>query len=207
VPAPLTPPHFDPPRLPPSPPPAPPQFVDQDPPGNQNCPDADGNLVPCTGGCVVLARDWPEYSLMDTRCNKFLPDASPNPAYNPGACNTGMGLVISHFGTPERISDSFDCPTNQDTGLPGERTITINMACDNSVNGLAIDLIYENKTLPNGKPNPSGVCQYIANTRSKYACATAGDPFDPYRDDPAHSFGFVVLGASASAKSAGRERG
>jgi hypothetical protein len=41
-------------------------------------------------------------------------------------------------------------------------------------------------------------CRYLISGRSAAACGVKGDPFDyqGYSDDPAHSFGFVVLGAT-----------
>lgn len=39
-------------------------------------------------------------------------------------------------------------------------------------------------------------CHYLITGSTKAACGVKGDPFAPFNDDPAHSFGFVVLGAT-----------
>lgn len=41
----------------------------------------------------------------------------------------------------------------------------------------------------------SPTCHYTISGSSPAACASNGDPFDPYKDNPADSFGFVVLGS------------
>lgn len=144
------------------------QFLDTDPAGNPcpKCPDADTGLqVCCTGNCVVLAHDIPRYDLVD-----------PN--------NVNAGITISHAGMPPSENDNFLCPTDPTTNLPIERQLTIVLQCDKSVSDVVIDVANETST-----------CHYQLTGRSKAACASKGDPFDPYRDDPAHSFGFVVLGS------------
>lgn len=120
----------------------------------------------CTSQCIMAAVDEPDYELI-----------------NPGDVNGGV--EIFHAGVAPDAGSPFGCPYDPKVGCSGSRSMTYYFTCDkNQKNGLG--KVYINETSP---------CQYFIQATTSYACATKGDPFDPYRDNPADSFGFVVLGA------------
>jgi hypothetical protein len=137
------------------------------------CTDWDYNVtVPCTANCEVLGTEYFHFELIDVN----------NPA-------TG-GVRMKHGAMPPIAADK--CPTGAN-GLGLLRDFVVNIACDFSVpnNQLVIHGYTE-----------SPQCTYLFNVSSSAGCGAAGDPYDPvyirsdyYRDDPGHSFGFVVLGA------------
>lgn len=152
------------------------QFWTEDPPCTPPgaCTDPEtGKSACCTGDCTVIAHDIPRYDLMDGN--------------NP---KTG-GVVITHAGMPPDAQDPFKCNPDPKTGCYGSRQLTINLGCDQSSKDMT-KLTVKGITEPGG----SGSCAYVLTATSPAACGSPGDPFDPYRDDPAHSFGFVVLGAT-----------
>jgi len=136
------------------------------------CTDWDtGAPICCTGECAVLGTQYFQFSLLD-----------PN---NP---LTG-GIQFVHTGMPPDINDPFNCPVNPVNNLARERQLIIQIACDQG-----------------GSKNPPtlsgiiaaevGTCLYTISAKSYAACGIKGDPYDGYYDDPGHSFGFVVLGAT-----------
>lgn len=120
----------------------------------------------CTSQCIMAAVEEPDYELI-----------------NPGDVNGGV--EIFHAGVAPDADSPFKCPFDPKVGCSGARSMTYYFTCDkNQRNGLGN--VYINET---------SSCQYFIQATTSYACATKGDPFDPYRDNPADSFGFVVLGA------------
>lgn len=83
-------------------------------------------------------------------------------------------------------ADPFNCPINPLTGLARERQLTINLLCDPQGSTTSIKVL--------GASEPS-TCAYVLTATTKAACGVKGDPFDGYRDNPGHSFGFVILGS------------
>lgn len=157
------------------------QILSAAPSPNPGCMDTTGATVPCSGQCVVLGTDFFKFALLD----------ETNPA-------TG-GVVLSHTGMPPDADDPFPCPAMTPNGLTQERQLAIMIKCNAAVSGLQVLNVTE--------PSP---CSYLVTAQSSAACAATGDPFDlpaansgwlapgQYRDDPGHSFGFVILGVFLS---------
>lgn len=83
-------------------------------------------------------------------------------------------------------ADPFNCPINPATGLARERQLTIQLLCDQGGSTSSLTVL--------GTSEPT-TCSYVLTAKTAAACGVTGDPFDGFRDNPAHSFGFVVLGA------------
>lgn len=138
-------------------------------PQNPGCTDWNtGKPVCCTGQCAVLGTEFFTFNLIDPS----------NPL-------TG-GVSLVHVGMPPDDADPTNCPVNPATGLARERQLTMNIYCDQGGSATSLTVI--------GASEPS-VCSYVLELKSGAACGVKGDPFDGYRDNPGHSFGFVVLGS------------
>jgi len=149
------------------------QFWEPNPPcTTPTCTDWDtGAQMCCTGGCDVLSTQYFQFTLLD----------AGNPL-------TG-GVQFVHTGMPPDINDPFNCPVNPVNNLARERQLIIQIACDQGG-------AKSPPTLTNIAVNEPTTCVYVVTASSYAACGTKGDPYDGYFDDPAHSFGFVVLGAT-----------
>lgn len=135
------------------------------------CVDYDLNIPTCcTEECTILGTEFFQFYLMDNT-------------------NPDGGVQLVHSGMPPATGETFTCPADPVTGLQLDRQLTVQIKCDRSVpsTNYAIDSMTEPTT-----------CRYLISGRSAAACGVKGDPFDyqGYSDDPAHSFGFVVLGAT-----------
>jgi hypothetical protein len=98
------------------------------------------------------------------------------------------GVTLIHSGMPPDIEDPFQCPTNPSTGLVGERQLIIQLSCD--TRGSTSDISITSITEP-------ASCVYLIQASTRAACGVVGDPYTcGYSDNPAHSFGFVVLGVA-----------
>lgn len=127
---------------------------------------------PFTANCEVASRqqDFVSFSLI-----------------TPGNQNGGVQILTPPV--PSGSTDEYTCPPNA-RGL-SQRSVTMNVFCDASVDGIRI--IAGNGFIE----TPPSSCIYITTATSKAACPTTGftDVYADYRDNPAHSFGFVCLGA------------
>lgn len=139
-------------------------------PTQSGCFDWDTNTpVCCTGSCAVLGTEYFRFDIVDPS----------NPL-------TG-GVQLIHGGMPPDDADPYNCPINPATGLARERQLTIQLQCDPSGSATTLQVL--------GTSEPS-TCSYVLTAKTKAACGVAGDIFDGYRDNPGHSFGFVILGST-----------
>jgi hypothetical protein len=128
-----------------------------------------GEAIPCcTAPCAVLGTQYLQFSILDSN--------------NPG---TG-GVQFVHPGMPPDVDDPSNCPPDPNTGLARERQLTMNLYCDPSGSSTGLKIMGITET---------SVCRYLLEATTAAACGVQGDPFDGYLDNPAHSFGYVVLGA------------
>jgi hypothetical protein len=109
-------------------------------PATGSCTAKNGSVVPCTQDCEVLGEGPPIISLIDPRYRY-------------------EGVNITHYGVPSLNGDPFMCPPDFVHGGILSRQVTIQIACDDSVDGLNIINAYEEST-----------CKYVIQTTSKYGC-------------------------------------